>query len=131
MPLVVMVVGPIVEAVLSSAFLVAAVMLPLTCMAAADSMVTSARCRQRLAGRGGSRSTCCFDTAGYDASDGEEDDEDGEPQEPPQEPAAAPQKALSLSALGLRQRLGERDGDAEPSGEEQPPCDPHERALSC
>jgi hypothetical protein len=38
MPLVVMVVGPIVEAVLSSVFLVAAVLLPLTCMACADSV---------------------------------------------------------------------------------------------
>ena len=130
MPLVVMVVGPIVEAVLSSAFLVAAVMLPLTCMAAADSMVTSARCRQRLAARGGSRSTCCFDTAGYDASDDEEGVADGE-HAAPQEPAAAPQKALSLSAAGLVKRCTER-GEAEPSSEEHPPCDPPpERALSC
>ena len=126
MPLVVMVVGPIVEAVLSSVFLVAAVMLPLTCMAAADSMVTSARCRQRLAGRGGARSTCCFDTAGYDASDDEEGDEEGEPHKPPQEPAAAPQKAASLSEAGLRQRAAA----AAASPEEQPPCDPPERALS-
>ena len=122
MPLVVMVVGPILEAVLSSAFLVAAVMLPLTCMAAADSMVTSARCRQRLAGRGGARSTCCFDTAGYDASDDEEGDEEAEG-----EPAVPPQKAASLSDAGLRQRAA----PAAPSSEEQPPCDlPPERAMS-
>ena len=124
-----MVVGPIVEAVLSSVFLVAAVMLPLTCMAAADSMVTSARCWQRLAGRGASRSTCCFDTAGYDASD-EEDavDEPPEPLKAPQEEGSPPQKAASLSKAGFRQRGGSQ---AAASSEELPRCDSApERALS-
>ena len=119
MPLVVMVVGPIVEAVISSVFLVAAVMLPLTCMAAADSMVTSARCRRRLAGKKGAPTSCCLDAAGYDTSDdeGEEAEEAGSP----------PQKAASASEEGLRQRVasvgGFGDGD-------QPPNSPPERALS-
>ena len=91
-----MVVGPpLVEAIFAVGVLVAVAMLPLTCMAAADAMLTAARQQHSLSK---APSNCCFDAAGYDDSN----DEDGSGEE---EEAEAEAAFAAAPCEGLRQRV--------------------------
>lgn len=143
MPLIVMVVGPALEMVASSVLLVAACLLPLTCMAAADSMVTTARCRRRLARKtGGERAAlpwlCCWDRPdGYSSSEEEEEAEEAaaEPQQRLEDTVGSlpPLKAASANRAGFRQRLAAevaaREGGS-PRAADLPPKAVFNRALS-